>query len=267
LRRTIIVTTALAALLAAAVASATTPHTGQTLNTYTAKMTFAPKAAGSAAAPSPLSFAEKLTAKNTNSALNAAPLKDIDLKLYGLVGNYKAFPTCSHAKLLAAHSDTGCAKGALVAQGQVDTILGSRSLSPIGSFACDPRLDAWNGGGGKVVFFFVMTPTPGSKYYCGPVKTGDVPPFVGTIKQSGKYLIQNTPLPAAVSTNVIGSLYGSLVLENLTWFKTTAKLNGKQVPFVASVACEAGKRPWSVTYTATNGTGSQSETLSGSAKC
>ncbi|MGO9898676.1 MAG: hypothetical protein ACLP0J_03025 [Solirubrobacteraceae bacterium] len=267
MRRTIIVTTALAALLIAGVASATTPYTGPTINKYTASLTVSPKAAGSASAPSPVSFLEKLTAKNANSALNAGPLTDIDLKIYGLVSNYKDFKTCSFAKILAAANDSGCPKGALVAQGPINTILGQKTLSPSGSFACNPRLDVWNAGGGKVVEFFVTTLTPGSKYYCDGVKTGSAPPYVATIKQSGKYLIQNTPLPPSVSTNVIGSLYGSLVLENLTWLKTTVKVNGKPVPYIASVACKASKRPWSVTFIATNGIGSQSETVSGADKC
>ncbi|MGO9752091.1 MAG: hypothetical protein ACLP22_11400, partial [Solirubrobacteraceae bacterium] len=230
MRRTIIVTTALAVLLVAGVASATTSYTGPTINKYTANIKVSPSAAGSATAPSPASFLETLTAKNANSALDAGPLTDIDLKIYGLVTNYKAFPTCSYTKILNAHSDAGCPKGALVAQGPISTILGQKSLSPTGSFVCNPRLDVWNSGGGKVAEFFVTTLTPGSKYYCSGVKTGSAPPYVATIKQSGKYLIQNTPLPPPVSTDVIGAYYGSLVLENLTWLKTTVKVNGKPVP-------------------------------------
>jgi hypothetical protein len=267
LRRTIIVTAALAALLVAGVASATTPLTGPAINKYTANITVSPKAAGSASAPSPVSFLEKLTAKNANSALNAGPLTDIDLKIYGLVTNYKDFKTCSDATIKADFSDASCPKAALVGQGPISAILGQKNLSPSGSFKCDPRLDLWNGGRGEIVEFFVTTLTPGSKYYCNGIKTGQVAPYVATVKQSGKYLIQNTPLPAAQSTNVVGSLYGSLVLENLTWLKTTVKVDGKPVPYIASVACKASKRPWSVTFTATNGIASQTETVSGSGKC
>jgi hypothetical protein len=261
LRRTLILTTALFAVIAVGVAYA------GTLNSYTASLTFSPNKAGSAAKPVALGFNEKLSAKNKTSGKNAAPLTDIKLTLYGLKSNFKYFPTCTYAQISAAKNDAGCKKGALVAQGPVTAILGPKTLDPSGSFQCNPLLDVWNGGNGQLVFFFVTTGTPGSAHYCNGITTGTTPPYVGTVKQAGKNLIQDTPLPPTVSTNVVGVFYGSLVLENLTWKKLSVKAGGKSYPYLESVGCKAGKRPWTVAYTATDGSTTTTDKISGAAKC
>ncbi len=51
------------------------------------------------------------------------------------------------------------------------------------------------------------------------------------------------------------NFYGSLIKENLNWFKVTTKVKGKTVGNNESIGCLHGKRPWSITFTATtNGT-------------
>ena len=61
------------------------------------------------------------------------------------------------------------------------------------------------------------------------------------------------PLPPDVSTKVANqpNFYGSLIKETLNWFKVTTKVQGKTVGNNVSVGCLHGKRPWSVTFTAT----------------
>jgi hypothetical protein len=253
LRRIVVIATALAVLAGAVSAYAATGG----FNSYTASIGFSPNKAGSGKAPAAIGFTEHYKADGTNGN-RTAPLTDIKTTLYGVVPILKGVPTCSAAKIAAAHSDTGCPKGALVATGAITAILGpvaDPSASDPNQVPCNPLLHAWNGGGGKLVFFFV---DQAPNHSCGPILTGQVPPFVGTVKVVGKTLIQNTPIPSYVSFPVSG-VEGSLTSETLHYSKARN----------ASVACKKGKRPYSVTFTAESGPGGQTQsgTVSGTSKC
>jgi hypothetical protein len=259
LRRIVVIATALAVLVGAVSAYAA----GSGLNTYSAKIGFAPNKAGSGHAPSALGFTEKYTATGNNGN-RTAPLTDIKTKIYGLVVNEKNFPTCSAQKIAAAQSDTGCPKGAKIASGSITAILGpltDPSTSDPNQIPCNPLLDAWNGGGGKVVFFFV---DQAPNHSCGPIQTGNVGPFVGSVKTVGKTLVMDTPIPNNVSFPLAG-VEGSLTSETLHYLKQTSK--GKAA--IASVACNKGKRPYTVSFTAESAPGAAPETqsVSGTQKC
>ncbi len=262
LRRIVVIATALAVLVGAVSAYAA----GSGFNTYGAKIGFSPNKAGSGNAPAALGFTEHYTASGTGGN-RTAPLTDLTTKIYGLVVNQKSFPTCSQAKIAAAHSDTVCPKGAKIAAGGITAILGptaDQSATAPGQAPCDPVLDAWNGGPGKVVFFFV-DPSPTT---CAGLTTGAVPPYTGTVKTVGKTLVMDTPIPAYVSFPLSG-VEGSLTSETLHFLKSTTKVKGKTVAAIASVACNKGKRPYSVTFTAESGPGGQSQsgTVTGTSKC
>jgi hypothetical protein len=261
LRRIVVIATALAVLVAAVSAYAATGG----LNTYTSKLKFSPNKAGKSSAPVALGFSQVYSAGGNNGN-RTAPLTDIKTKIYGIVSNGKSLPTCIQAKIAAAKSDAGCPKGALVATGAITAILGptaNPSASTPGTLPCDPLLHAWNGGGNKVVFFFVETPS----HPCagGAITTGAVGPFTGTIRIVGKNLILDTPIPPSVSFPLPG-YEGSLTSETLQWIKTE-KVKGKNVPVTNSVACNKGKRPYSVKFTAQMSGQSQSSTVSGTQKC
>lgn len=263
MRRLVVIATALAVLAGAVSAYAATSG----FNTYGAKINFAPNKAGSKKAPSAISFTEKYVAGGTNGN-RTAPLTNIKTTIYGLAVNTKGFPTCSAAKIAKAFTDKGCPKGALVATGAITAILGPTSdpsASNPTQVPCNPLLHAWNGGGGKLVFFFV---DQAPSHTCGPLQTGQVPPFVGTVKTVGKNLVQNTPIPAYVSFPVNG-IEGSLTSETLHFLKVTRKVHGKSVAYTSSVACKKGKRPYSVTFTAETAPGGtvQSGTVTGTQKC
>lgn len=261
MRRIIIAITALAVLVAGGVAYAA----GTQLNNYTGtKLTFSPAVAGSASAPAPIGFVQTLKAANTDPTLRAAVLTDIKLTMYGLKVDTKDFPTCSTATIAAKPKyDAACNPKALVASGSIIARIGDKTFTGPGA-PCTPVLHVWNSGGGKVTFFFISK----NATTCATIQTGGTPPYVGTIKKVGANLIQDTPLPPVVSTNAGGlGLYGSLEFESLKWSKLTTKVGGKTVGFVSSVACKRGSRPWTVSYTATNGTTSQTSTVSSSAKC
>jgi hypothetical protein len=263
LRRIVVIATALAVLVGAVSAYAATGG----FNTYTAKIQFAPNKTGSKKAPAAIAFTERYVASGTNGN-RTFPLTDIKTTIYGMAVNAKGFPTCSQSTIANAHSDAGCPKGALIATGSITAILGPTqdpSASDPNQIPCNPLLHAWNGGGGKIVFFFV---DQAPDHSCGPILTGGVGPFVGTAKQVGKNLVQNTPIPSTVSFPLSG-VEGSLTSETLHYLKVTRKVNGKTVAYNTSVACKNGKRPYSVTFTAESAPGGtvQSGTVSGTQKC
>jgi hypothetical protein len=248
LRRIIIACTALAVLVGASVAVAAT------LNTYTAKLSFKPTKAGSKKHPVKVGFTEIYTAANDVATSRAAPLTDIKTTIYGIKSNASKLPTCDGTEISARKTDTFCPKKALVATGSVNALLGATDLTLAGT-PCNPGLDVWNGGKGKLWFFFTTDAT----HQCGALHTGDTNAYPGTVKQQGKNQVTNVPLPPFVSTAVAGhtGLYGSLIKQVLNWKKGVN----------SSFACKGGKRPYSVQFTATSTAGSETKTVKGSTKC
>jgi hypothetical protein len=258
LRRFLIIGTAIAVLAGAAVAYAAA------LNKYTASVSVSPTAAGSKAKPVSVGFTEKLGASNLTAGKVAAVLVNIKTTIYGLTTNASKFPTCSSAKILTPPKyDGNCPKGAEIATGSVHALLGTPTLAQSTATPCNPGLDVWNGGGGKAWYFF----TAKSATQCSGLTTGQTAPYPGTVKQSGKNLVLNVPLPPDVSTRVANhtGVYGSLISETLVIKKATYK--GK--PLFASVGCQGGKRPFSVAFTAVASATSPkvTQTVSGSGKC
>jgi hypothetical protein len=263
LRRIVVIATALAVLVTAVSAYAATGG----FNTYTAKISFSPNKTGSKKAPAAVAFTERYVANGTGGN-RTAPLTDIKTTLYGVVASGKGFPTCSATQIANAHTDAGCPHKALVATGAITAILGpiaDPSASDPNQIPCNPILHAWNGGGNKIVFFFV---DQAPDHSCGPIQTGSVPPFVGTVKTVGKNLVQDTPIPSYVSFPIPG-VEGSLTSETLHYLKVTTKVKGKTVAYNSSVGCKNGKRPYSVAFSAESAPGgtSQSDSVSGTQKC
>lgn len=263
MRRIVITGTALTVLVVATAAFA-----AGSFNSYTAGFTFSPAKAGSKKAPSPVSFVETLGAAGQPGS-RAAPLVDIKTWLYGVVTSPGNFPTCSSSKIEAVKplpSDKGCNPKALVASGPVHSTIGPSALSaPAAIPACNPFLHVWNGGHNTLVFFFTTDAT----HTCGPLRTGQTNPYVGTVKEQNGYLVTDVPLPPDVSTTVanVPNFYGSLEKEVLTFKKLTAKVHGKTVGLNSSVACKGGKRPWKVQYTAFYQGQRQVNTVTGSYHC
>ena len=260
MRRIVVVATALAVLMAAASAFAATGG----LNSYTATLKFSPNKKSTA-----IGFTQKFVADGTGGN-RTAPLTNIKTVIYGMKSDGKDFPTCSAAKIAAAGDDTGCPKGALVGTGSITATLGpssDQSMTAPGQLPCNPLLDVWNAGPGKVVYFFVDK----GSHTCanGAIQTGGVAPFTGTTKTVGKNLVMNTPIPSYVSFPLAG-VEGSLTSETLNWKNLSTKLkNGKTARYGYSVACKGGKRPYSVTFTAETGPGGtpDTQTVTGTQKC
>jgi hypothetical protein len=238
------------------------------LNSYTAVLKFSSSKPGTAAKPVPLSYTETLTAKNNTSGEEAAPLVNITTTIYGMKTNLKDFATCSYTKIYTGPKfNLNCPKGSEVATGQVGSFLTNTSLSTSVAAACNPGLTVYNGGGNKEWFFFTA-----SGVQCGSLHTGDTQPYPGYVKQSGKNLVIDVPLPSFVSTAVAGhqGLIGSLVKEVLNVKALSTKVKGKTVYSQESVGCQGSKRPYSVSYTAVaepGGSPSSSSVVKGSAKC
>ena len=261
MRRTAVIITALAMLIGAtaAIAANSNNYTGTT-------MTFS-KGAGTKAKPVGVGFKQVLQAKNTDSTKVAAVLTHITVKIYGLVSNAKSFPTCDGAQMVTRASDTFCPAKSKFAAGLVNSFLGPPTLATATAQHCDPNLDVFNAGHSKLWFFF----TTHSATQCIGLLTGATAPYLGTVSQQGKYQVTDIPLPKDISTEVANNpnLYGSLVKEQLQWFKISTKVKGKTVFNNVSTGCLHGKRPWSIKYTATadGGATSETQTVTGSAKC
>ena len=96
-------------------------------------------------------------------------------------------------------------------------------------------------------------------------------PYPGTVKQQGKYLVIDVPLPPDVSTRVAyqPNFYGSLIHETLAWNKLTTKVKARRSTTTSSVGCQNGKRAVDRSrYTSTtNGSDKSVQTVNGSSKC
>ncbi len=256
MRRITIALVAVGALIATGVAYATT------LNSYTAAIKVS-GSAGSAKAPAPIGQTVTLTAKPT-SGVNADPLTDIKTTLAGVKLTTKGFATCSATTINTAKNDAGCPSKALFATGPVTAALWSSKTPTAPGAPCDPVLDIWNAGGGKLTYFFKIP----AGHTCAGLETGAVAAWTGSIKQSGSSVIQDTPLPPPVSTDAGGlGLFSALGSETLKYPKMTEKSGGKTVGFLASTSCAGGGHKYSVAFTATNGSASSTSTVKGSAKC
>jgi hypothetical protein len=264
LRRVITIGTALAVLVGAAAAYAASGS----FNTYAAPLKITSKGAGSKASPAPLKLEDIYNASGTNGN-RAAPLTDIKTTIYGMVADGKDFPKCTDKQITADHVkwDKACPKGSMVASGTVNSLLGAANAPSSAGTPCNLILHVYNGGQGVIWFFFVIQPP---KYTCATLTTGASAPYKGTYKVVGPNFVQDTPLPPDVSTRAgnLQGVYGSLIHEDLTYRPTTKTVSGKTVVSQASVACKAGKRPYSVAFTAQNYNGqSGTTTIVGKPKC
>lgn len=262
MKRIVLIATALGVLVAAGAAYAA-------INTYTATLKFTSKQPGTAAKPAPTGYTQDIKASGTNGNRTAV-LLDIRTTIYGLKVDGKDFPTCTESQISNAHTDAGCPTGAKVASGHITAAIGSAKDFTAAGAACDPVLDVWNGGQGKLTFFFVDTPT----HQClqGALTTGKVAPYPATYKTQGKNLVVDVPIPPYVDFPLPG-VAGSLETEHLVWKSSTTKVKGKTVRSMASVACQGRKRPYSVTFKANLPSSSgaagttETHTVKGTAPC
>jgi hypothetical protein len=239
------------------------------IDTYTAKITFTGRQAGTAAKAVPTGYTENLKVSGTHGNRPGVQLV-IKTRIYGLKEDGKDFPTCSLKQIAAAQTDTGCPRAAEVATGYIDATVGSATNFVEAGQACDPDLDLWNSGQGKLTFFFVDTPT----HQClnGQLHTGQVGPYAATYREQGKYLALTVPVPDSVNypLGVSGGLVGSLEGEHLTYFKRTRRVGGRTVAITSSIGCEAGRRPYSASFQSTlppAGRATETRTVSESAGC
>ena len=243
--------TALLCLLVAGGAYASGPVSAPP-NTYTGNFVVA-GSPGSPARPVPVSLVETLGMGSTMSGDVGAPLVRIRTTTYGLKVNGQYFPKCTPDQINEDNGHNGrwnafCAKGSLVASGRVEAALTNPSSNLAGPGApCSLGLWVYNGGAGKLTFFFTTSPTK-----CDGLSTGAAAAWTGTVSEAGRTFVTDVPEPADVSYDAgnIG-LFGSLKTEKLTFKRLTVKHGGKVIPFLASIGCQKGARRFSVTYTAT----------------
>lgn len=276
MRRFIVITAAMAALVGAAAAYAASTD----FNAYTASFGFAPGKAGTKAAPSPYTWREVWTSKGTNGR-QAGPLTDIVTKIYGVRWDGKDFPVCTAAMINAAGSankswNKVCPKGSLLGGGPVNSVFVPANNPSSPGTPCNPYEVVYNAGAGKRTIFFEEFPfAPGPQYTCagGAVMTGAAPAYTETYSVKGAYTVLNSPQPPNTSTSAGGlpGVYASLLKLDLKFPKITRMVKGKVVSYQSSVACQKGKRPYSLTFTAQNYAGqspaTQTTTISHKVSC
>jgi hypothetical protein len=255
-RIAIAVTAAVVVLVAAASAYAA-------INSYSATYSFKGKK-GTAAKPAALSFTQNITVTPVTKGNRTGILHSIDTTIYGAKINVSGFPKCTAAQIGAAQNDTKCPKKALVAKGSIQATLGSATSFTAAGQACDPDLDVWNGGQGKLVFFFVDTPS----HQClgGSLHTGQVPPYPATYKEVGKKLSVDIPIPNTVDypLGTSGGEVGSLSAEHLVW--TSQSIGSKHD--ITSVGCSGSKRSFTYTFSdSVPGQPNETKSVKGSAAC
>jgi hypothetical protein len=270
LRRIVIIGTALAVLVGAAAAYAA-------FNNYTGtSVSFSPKGSGTSRAPKIVNMTEILQA-NAPAGQRAAPLVDIDVRVYGVKTNGNLFPTCTDKQIDANKTkyELACPKQSAIAAGTVNALLGpANNSSQAAGTACNPWLKVFNGGRNTQVFFFTTTthtPNP-SKYTCAGLPTGATAPYDGHISYGHGYWQIDVPLPPDISNKVANTpgLYGSLIKEVLNPITEVKRVGGKLRGYMESTACKpGGKRPYTVSYTADDyNTGTpEHATISGNAPC
>jgi hypothetical protein len=265
--------TALVCLIAAGAAYAAGPVTGGP-NTYTGSMSVA-GAAGTTSKPAAAAWTENYGMGSTTSTNVGAPLVAIKTTIYGLKApNAKYFPTCTATKINTQGGSSlkwngVCSKASLVGTGTVSAALTSPTVNLKGPGAsCNLVLWVYNGGPGKLTYFFTTTPAQ-----CDGLQTGAAAAWTGSVSQAGKNLVTNTPEPPDVSYNAGNEgLFGSLISEVLKFKKVTVKHAGRTLPFIESIGCSKHARPFTVSYTATtsntpSSANESSATVKGSSNC
>ena len=233
------------------------------VNTYSATYKFK-GGKGTKSKPAALSFTQDITVKPATAGSRTGILHTIKTTINGVKVNVKGFPTCSPSKIAgAANYDASCPKKALVATGYINASLGSASDFTAAGQTCNPYLDVWNAGQGKLAFFFVDK----GSHQClgGQLHTGQVAPWTATYKQQGSKLAVNIPIPNSVDypLGLNGGLVGSLSKEVLNW--KSQSMGSKHD--IESIGCR-GKRAYTFSFKASLPKQStENKTVSGKAAC
>jgi hypothetical protein len=253
-RLTIGIVTALAMLIAAGSAIAA-------IDTYSGGYTFHGRA-GSKSRPAPLSFNQHFALKAANPGSLTGIVSKVTTEISGMRVNTAGFATCSAAHVNSWKKSSYasvCPKSALVATGSIRAQLGTATNFTPQNLNCDPNLDVWNAGRGKLTFFFETT----AKAQClgGQITTGQTPAFTATIRQKGDNAIVTIPVPRAVTH--IGPYLASVSYENLNWRSTVTKGHRD----ITSIGCK-GKRHFSYTFAASApNQPNETKTIRGMAAC
>jgi hypothetical protein len=228
------------------------------VNNYTASYKFS-GSKGTKAKPAKLAFTQTINVAPGTSGQRTGVLHQITTKITGAKLDVSGLPTCSSSKINSAQSDSACSKKALIAKGYIEAQLGSASDPTAAGSACDPELDVWNGGKGKLIFFFVDT----GSHQClnGALHTGQVPPWTASYKQSGTNLNVTIPIPNTVDypLGTSGGEVGSLSKVYLKWASTGLQSTG----------CSGSQRAYTFGFKASaiGSTSSESGSVSGKAAC
>ena len=222
-----------------------------TINEYSATYTFTSHKAGTARKPQPIGFTEVLKIQSATPGDRSGVLLNTTNTIYGVRIDERDFPRCTIAEITAAQNDTVCPRRAKLASGYINAVIGNETNFAVPGAACDPAVDFWNAGPGKLAVFNVANP----RHQClgGQLHTGAVPPYSASYRMQGKNLVIKNSVPDTVSfpLGLTGGLVGSVEMEHVVWSSQTATMKGRHVASISSVGCRGSRRPVQTTFTAT----------------
>jgi hypothetical protein len=234
------------------------------IDTYSGGYGFKGKA-GTKAKPAPLSFTQKFALTSAQAGSLTGILSNVKTEISGVKVDAAGFKTCTTSQINNPNNskfDAICPKSALVASGSIKAQLGTAAQWAPTGLTCNPVLDVWNAGPGKLSFFFRTTAS--AQCLGGTITTGAVPAFTATYKQVGSNLLVNIPVPADVTNPGKGPYFVAVTSEYLTWHSTS---NSKGTHDITSTGCK-GHRHFSYTFSAHTPSGqSETKSIKGEASC
>ncbi|MBO0769210.1 MAG: hypothetical protein J2O48_11060 [Solirubrobacterales bacterium] len=218
MRRIVIIAAALMTLVGASTASA------QSANTYSGTYSQSEANPGSSSQHVGLSFGSTLTAASTIQGSGTQPITDLKLTLTKVnFPYYTHFPVCSANTIKANGTDAVCPAGSQIGSAALNGNV-EQWVDSAYARQCNPNLDIFNGGVRKVVYYMTLPP----RHTCDGMRSGSVPPWTGSVHQSGSNTIIDIPFPAALSTSVGGGLTYSLGQLNTSFSQDIIKAHISQ---------------------------------------
>lgn len=159
-----------------------------------------------------------------------------------LVFNNKKFKTCSEAVVNATPTESGCPKGSKVS---IDSGSKAKAQGGTGASAikANPAIRAYNGPSGTLILKLISPPGEFDA-------TGTIVAKLG--KDTGKF---GSKLTVPIPPKYYDQFGIKITLQSFaTVVSATTKVNGKSVPYVASIGCTGTKYNFAGDFTYTDGT-------------
>lgn len=254
--RKILFLTLLGVLGLASAAYAATTVTNQ----YLIKASITPKKSGTKAHPTPIgtTLSYTVTTKPTaGERPNVVKSEAVTIQDVQAV-NDNAFKACSTSRLLdPTEGPSTCPAGSKIGSGYFVAMIGpSTDQSAKAQTTCRVDDTLYNGGNGKLVYYFYINPANTTPVAECPATPNLPATMVATLKATKAGLEQSFTIPQLVRHPVLAGLTldSSAISTSQNLPAATTKVKGKKVGLLESIGCPAnGQRQVSIKFTLENG--------------